>query len=577
MASLFVYLPKNTLEYLKGTIPSIDEHSIGVAQDELDKIEYLNFKYIDVMYLQYFRNLKTLVIEGFPGISDRNFDYLARNCSKLTTLVIKGQPLLTKIDLTRFKELRNLSIISNERLVKVVGLEEGSSFINQLDKVEFYDNIGYKKEKELVRRLVNSRKKRVVELDALYYVDAKNEEGFSDVSSNFEWHEKIAYNSQRDLTYSSGEMEAVYQYANSIVDTIIKPSDSEEMKVFVIYTWVLKNIKLDSNRDVNTNEGIVNVFKYRTASIPTIAKFLQFLLRVAGIISYDVNVAPRVRFYNSPLGVFKIPSDDYEIIKVPTKDGYAYFDIAWDCDIYSQTGRLSTIFMYNGLEDITYNHKLRFDSLDGSRSSMPFEEREDYSKKASKRLQNVKNHKGSNDGKDIVESVVTSHDFMQKSMDNFLKSIRKMEEKRKSLIEKLGSGKETARTRANIKNLDMMIEAAENSNRILRENIYKYESLLSERLVKDDISFLENRLGSTLSPFKSKKFGDDKYVKVTKTKEELEQELKRLKSKLNKELANKEINITEYRSLMDRVNNIYTYLVTFAYEKSIIIDSKAAA
>lgn len=583
MASLFVYLPRITLDYLKKRIPSITDESRGVNQDELDNIEYVNLNHnsVDVMYLQYFRNLHTLVIDGFPGTDDRNFAYIARNCPKLTTLVIKGQPKLTKIDLTRFSNLKNISIISNENLVEVVGLEKGSPFINQLDKIEFYDNVSYHKEDDLVENLGKMDKKRTVELDALYYIDANEDiKGFGAEANSYDWHEKIGFVNQVDLSYSSGEMEVAYNYARSIVDTITKPSDTVEMKIFVIYTWILKNIRIQDKREKDLNEGIVNVFKYRVASVPTIAKYFQFLLRVAGIESYDINVLPRVKFNTTSLGTFKIPSEDYEIVKIPMESGNYYFDIAWDNDIYKKTGKISTAFMFNGLRDTLYNHQLIFDSLDNPTDTMSHEEREGYSRKASKRLQNVKNiriDEISSKDENIVEKIIAGFDFMQANMKRYLESVSRIRDKRKKLEDKIKNGKATFRTEANIKNLDLMLSAIESSNTVLRENIYRLEKLLFEKLTEEDLSYIEVRLGDVLSPFKRERIADTNYVKVTKTKDDLQSELSRIRSALNREVNNREISILEYRTIMDKVTKIYTYLITFAYEKSIIMDSMAGA
>ena len=577
MGALFVYLPRTTLDYLSKRIPSINSSSRGVTQEELDKIDYVNLNYVDVMYLQYFTNLKTLIIDGFPGADDRNFGYIARSCPNITTLVVKGQPSLTKIDLTRFTKLKNVSIISNENLRQVVGLEGNSDFVQKLDKIEFYDNINYHKEDELIENLGAIGSNRMIELDALYYIDANEDiEDFSEKYDNFEWHEKIGFIHQKDLKYSSGEMEVAYNYAKSIIDTIIKSNDSEEMKIFTIYTWILKNIKIDDIREINLNEGILNVFKYRVASYPTLSKYFQFLLRVAGIESYDINVLPRIRFNNSLLGTFEIPSNDYEIIKIPTKRGNQYFDIVWDHVIYDKTGKLSTVFMYNGLQDIIYNHQLLFDGIGDVAESMPFKEREEYSKKASKRLQNVKSprvNRITSKDFDVVDRIIASHSAMQSCMVNYMNSIARLRNKKSKLEEKMKNGTASLRTSDNIKNLDIMLEAVDSSNKVLRENIYRLEELLLEKLAEEDLSFIEVRLGDIVSPFKKKKISENVFIKVTKTKDDLEKELKKVRNALNREVTNKLINLLDYRTIIDKVTKLYTYLITFAYEKAIIMDS----
>ena len=575
MASLFVYLPRVTLDYLKRRIPSIDSVSNGINQEELDMIDYLNIKDVDVMYLRYFRNLRTLVIDSFPGIDDGSFVYISRNCPRITTLVIKNQPNLTKIDLTRFSNLKNVSIISNEKLTSVIGLEGNSKFINQLEKIEFYDNVSYRHEDELIKNITRTERKRVVELDAQYFIDANNEvENFTKNYSNYEWHEKIGFRNQKDMTYSSGEMEVAYNYASAIVDTLIKSGDSQEMKVFVLYTWVLKNIKIEEDRIRNLNEGIVNVFKYRVSSIPTIAKYFQFLLRVAGIESFDINVFPRIQFNINKFGSFRIPSNDYAIIKIPTNKGNYYFDIAWDNDIYKKTGRLSTIFMYNGLEDILYNHVLIYDKLENPTESMPFERREELSENARKRIKNAEKKKLNVDIDEISlpEDITAYHSVMQENMKKYNESTSKIRAKRVALEKKLRDGKDNVGTKNAIRCLDKMIDAINASNAVLRNNIFDLEKSLLNVIDQTDLSYVEDCLGEEISPFKRKRIMGDNYVRVTKTKADLDNELNRIRNALNRDVSNRRISMKKYRTLKDKIIKVYTYLITFAYEKSIVMD-----
>ncbi len=578
MRGTIVYLPKVTLNYLKDRIPNIGEGAEGVSQEALDKIDYVNLNCVEIEYLQYFRNLKTLIIDGFPGTDDDNFDFIARNFPDLTTLIIKAQPNLTKIDLSNFTKLKTLSIISNENLVEVRGLYDSeSSLIGQLNKFEFYDNNNYSDVANLVKAMSNINEDCSVELDALYFIDScKCIKGFEDRYNNFEWHEKIAFVQQVDLTYSSGEMDAAYGYAKSIVNTIIKPRDTKAMKVFVIYTWILKNIKVEDIRDRMANEGIVNALKNKVASIPTIAKCLQFILRVAGIESFDINVLPRLKFNTSQLGTFKIPSSDYEIVKIPCKKGDYYFDIAWDYSIYKKTGKLSTVFMYNGIEDFLYNHKMLYNKNDNPTESMLYEDRESYSKKAVKRLHNMKNAKIEEilvDDRNVVENIIANLSSLQINMDNFNDSVNNLRKRKKNLEDKIRNGKQTMRTSSNIKVLDKMIDAAESSAAVLRDQVYELERMLLERLMVDDMSAIEQRLGDIVTPFKKKVIDGGGYIRVTKSKDDLGMEFNKIRNSLNRDASNKTITVAEYKSLMDKVTKIYTYLITFAFDKKVIIDS----
>ena len=67
MASIFVYLPRTALDYLSKRIPSINESSRGVNQDELDKIDYVSLNDVDVMYLQYFSKKKLYINDNLSN------------------------------------------------------------------------------------------------------------------------------------------------------------------------------------------------------------------------------------------------------------------------------------------------------------------------------------------------------------------------------------------------------------------------------------------------------------------------------------------------------------------------------
>lgn len=573
MASLYVYLPKTTIEYLSKKIPGLSKDARSVSQEELDNIEEINLRDVDVMYLQYFKNIKTLVIDSLPDVDDKTFNSVIRSCRQVESLIIKNQPKLTKIDISGFKNLKNLSIISNENLVNIQGLYDEDSVINSLDTLEFYDNISYKNEKELVDYITTKTNIKNVKLDALYYIDYVEKLGNDAKNDNYKWHEKIGFKTQRNLSYTNGEMDVAYEYAKAITNNVIKPNDSDEMKISVLYAWIIKNVNLDEDRSIDMNEGIVSVFKYRIASAPTVAKYFQFLLKVAGVESYDINVLPRVRFNNSVNGTFKIPSDDYEVLMIPTNRGQKFFDLVWDMDITSKTNNDSVLFMYNGLSDIAYNHRLVYANYLEDSESYPINEREKLLSKAKKRLQNVKSQKISQligNQEDVYANIISSHSLLQDKMSNYIEKVNKLVEKKEKLIEKMDNSDYDGKKKyvERIKNLNMMIKAAEESNKSLRQGVNRIEQSLLNHLLEEDLSEVESRLGQNVSPFK---YVDDN--KLVKSKEDLNEELNRLHNIINREVTNRMITLTDYRSIKEKIDRVYTSMIAFAFEKDILIDS----
>jgi hypothetical protein len=119
-----------------------------------------------------------------------------------------------------------------------------------------------------------------------------------------------------------------------------------------------------------------------------------------------------------------------------------------------------------------------------------------------------------------------------------------------------------------IKNLNLMIKAAEESNKSLKQNVFRMEEGVLENLLDEDLSSVESRLGMNISPFKYE--GDNR---VVKSKEELNEELNRLHNIINREVTNRMITLTEYRSIREKADRVYTSLIAFAFEKDILIDS----
>ena len=550
MASKFIYLPKEELRYLSTLASDISETDRGVYEEQLDSIHEISLKNLDVMYLQYFKNIQTIVIDGFPDIE--NFYYISRYCSNISNLIVKNQPRLQTIDLTNFNNLKNLTIVSNEKLESIEGLSE--ELLDNLNTLEFYDNNNYAGIEELIDLLKKSKKLKDIKIDALYYSDFVEKDS-DDIVNNI-WHEKIGFMEQRDINYSSGEMSVAYNYAKKVIDTIIKEKDSDNTKIAVIYTWIIRNIKLSSERKVDLNEGIVNVFRYRECSIPTMAKFFQFLLRIAGIKSFDINVLPRVEFSSSSYGTFRIPSNDYEIIKINTNEGERYFDIVWDYTITKKIGdEQSVLFMFNGLDDILVNHKLIFDKVDSKTNSMSFNERKDYVEKALKRLDEVKEmnlEKAAASYDDIVKDIL---DEKQDEFEKYYKSIMNYKKNKKK----------------EVLNTTLMDQAIEYSNKLLQDTVTSFQTEALNQIKKENLAFIEDRIGMKVSLYKNVVIEGHLEEKI-KTIDELKKELKKFSNVINREFTNKEISLSEFNYMKSKADEIYFMLISMACDNSFILE-----
>ena len=155
-------------------------------------------------------------------------------------------------------------------------------------------------------------------------------------------------------------------------------------------------------------------------------------------------------------------------------------------------------------------------------------------------------------------------------MGNYIEKVNKLVEKKEKLIDKMDNSDYDGKKKyvSRIKNLNLMIKAAEESNKALRQSIYKMEEAVIDNLLDEDLREVESRLEQNISPFK---FVDDK--KVVKSKEDLNEELNRLHNILNREVTNRMITLSEYRSIKEKVDKVYTSLIAFAFEKNILVDS----
>ena len=246
-------------------------------EEELNYITSLNLNSADVRYLQYFKNLKTLVIDSFPSVSDGAFKEIAMTCPNIVNLAIKNQAALKRINITPFKYLRNLSVVSNEHLVSIVGLEE-----KKLDSFEFYDNVLYEDINSIMEYSVKPQNDMVrVNIDALYYGDAMKvlanniadyDEYKNYLEERFIWSEKLGFREQRRESYSTGQLQVAYENACDVVHKYVNENASDEEKFTSLYLWLQKYIVIESKRNLHVNEGIVNSFLNKKSNPQSYAK-----------------------------------------------------------------------------------------------------------------------------------------------------------------------------------------------------------------------------------------------------------------------------------------------------------------
>ncbi len=311
-----------------------DENTVFLSE-ELDSITSLNLRHADIRYLGYFHNLSTLVIDHFPSVSNADLDTIMNACPQLLTLVIKNQANLTKLDVSKLHKLKCLSLISNERLVELEGIEELKDF----DNFEFYDNSSYGDLDYLLDNILKREKDfSRIKLDLLYfpkifnYIQSKSDEEYNALynylEENVVWSEIYGFREPKSRYYSTGEVHIAYERVKEIVKTIVNRDLSDKEKFAKMYVWLVDHFTIPFitvNKSYNSIDGTCKGLQSMETSASFAPRILQFILKC---IDVDADV---VDVYTPLEDVKKIGavSSDYSVLKT-NFDGYSFSNPALD-------------------------------------------------------------------------------------------------------------------------------------------------------------------------------------------------------------------------------------------------------
>ncbi len=313
------YLKDNKLSKVDSSLV-FDENSVFLSE-ELDSITEINLKYADIRYLGYFHNLTTLIIDHFPSISDDDLETIMNNSPGLLTLVIKNQNNLTKVNVSKLRGLRCLSLISNSNLTKVEGLETLKDF----DNFEFYNNTSYT-DVDYVLDTVLKRENDFsrIKLDLLYfpkvyeYIQSKSDDEFNVLYNYLEenviWSEIYGFREPKSKYYSTGEVHIVYERIQDIISAIKGADLSDKEKFAKVYVWLVDHMSIPFitiNKSYNSLDGTCNAIQSMETTASFAPRVLQFILKCMNVDSEVVDV------YTPLEDVKRIGavSSDYAVIK----------------------------------------------------------------------------------------------------------------------------------------------------------------------------------------------------------------------------------------------------------------------
>lgn len=525
-------------------------------EEELNYITSLNLNSADVRYLQYFKNLKTLVIDSFPSVSDGAFKEIAMTCPNIVNLAIKNQAALKRINITPFKYLRNLSVVSNEHLVSIVGLEE-----KKLDSFEFYDNVLYEDINSIMEYSVKPQNDMVrVNIDALYYGDAMKvlanniadyDEYKNYLEERFIWSEKLGFREQRRESYSTGQLQVAYENACDVVHKYVNENASDEEKFTSLYLWLQKYIVIESKRNLHVNEGIVNSFLNKKSNPQSYAKVLQFLLRQVNVESFDINtfsLENSDKYYLSPDSYCSIPSDDYFVLRTKLNGVYNYSDIAWDAVIAQATGEFAAHFYLLNKDGIMRNHRIIGEMAIENEEAISDDIRTQLVENGIKRL---------NEAERVVESSYSydpNPELMNTEMNIECTKLF-LEEIKKDLLKLPEDSSEYRKKAMEVRRIEKKIK----NESIMFENLKSLISGLERNKLDSDKNYVQTKLGINITPYIFSESSE-----ILKSHSELELEKKRLIKHINAEKAVGLLSVQTCSKLISKVEYIYNSYLSMA-------------
>lgn len=374
-------------------------------EEEFELVREITIDKESMEYIDLFPNITSLTINGIAELDGNQFKSIIDRYDNLEKLIIKGQEQLQFLDVSKMKNLKQLGLISNRSLHRIVGLDK----INGLEQLTFYDNTTYLKEEELCEIVSKlSQNGTHCNLDLLY-MPTMNQIGISN-PENFSWCESVGLGIHGDeLKYETQELEQAVKKAQEIVSKYIKPTDTTKQKYAILYQWMCENVRYDYEAldndyahkeqgkrvgQLGGTNGTVNGLVYGSCVCEGYSKSMQLLLKLCGIPSFDVsciaeNPKKMMPSWNID-GKKKIHEGDHSILKVNI-DGQCYYsDVTWDANKF-QNNQQRQYFLLSK-QDITSDHKLvGEDRVFAAFKSISNQEFQELMKFAQERIKSVNN------------------------------------------------------------------------------------------------------------------------------------------------------------------------------------------
>lgn len=340
--------------------------------DELSLVREIVIDKKSLEYINLFPNITSIIIDGSDELDSAEIKNVISSFPNLESLSIYGQDKLQYLDVSSLTKMKDLKLVSNKGLHRIVGADK----LDELSNFVFYDNQTYLTIPELCNSVAEMSKNGVqCDFDVLYMQHMLQSNRNFD-SNNLKWSEAVGLASQGNkLQYSTEELKKAVDKAREIVNLYIKPTDTLTQKYAILYQWMCENIRYDHEAIDNNythsfdgkNQGLVggtngtvNGLVYGNCVCEGYSKSMQLLLRMCDIPSFDIGCIAEDKSMNAPMinidGKKKTNIGDHSIIKVNLDGKIYYSDITWDASSF-QKGYKRDYFLLSKA-DMQKDHKL---------------------------------------------------------------------------------------------------------------------------------------------------------------------------------------------------------------------------
>lgn len=374
--------------------------SFEYTQDELsliEKLEFINPTQGCLFGIELLPNLKSLRVKSIgntaymqdkniASISDKDSAIISR-CKNLQYLEIENQAKLSFVDVSQLKKLNGLYISRNSQLEELSGLEE----LNDLWTLDCYGNESLTRINELNKAIVQNPELTDITLDVLLFPDAMgydlqtgeiNQETVARMDeSNVSWQEILS--SGKNIKINNYQMMNMHKVACRALTEYVPQHCDSRTAVMGIELYLAENVKYDNHALKNNHShtspisstvlgplgganGAYNAFMYNTCVCEGYTRAMQYLLRLKGIKSHNVDcISGKDTLHMSTdkgddkHKVYDLPDDGYHSIISIDDINYLYDDPCWNAGRY-QRGDKSMPWILLTTEEISRDHTLSF-------------------------------------------------------------------------------------------------------------------------------------------------------------------------------------------------------------------------